>query len=66
MSEFFLVISETLLKRCFTNPKVKFLFIISIISNIRLVSNLGSHAVADVGFSFSRCAKWNWGFGGRS
>ena len=40
MSKFFLVISETLLKRCFRNPKVKFLLIINIVSNICLVNNL--------------------------
>ena len=40
----FLAISETLLKRCFRNPKAKFLFIISIVSNICLVNNLRSQA----------------------
>ena len=44
MSKFFLVISETLLKRCFRNPKVKFPLIISIVSNICLVNNLRSQA----------------------
>ena len=34
MSKFFFVISETLLKRCFRNPKVKFLLIISIVSKV--------------------------------
>ena len=42
MSKFFLVISETLLERCFRNPKVKFLLIINILSNICLVNNLRS------------------------
>ena len=45
MSKLFPAISETLLKRCFGNPKVKFLLIIIIIvSNICLVNNLRSRA----------------------
>ena len=41
----FFVISETLLERCFRNPKIKFIFIIYVVFNVSTVDNLGSQTL---------------------
>ena len=38
--KFFFAIFETLLERCFRNPKIKFLFIIFVVFNVNTVDNL--------------------------